>query len=160
MALAETRSTTSHAPLSKRRYLRCWEGGPGLASQGINAWTAAKRRAASVALLCIALTSCSGTATNPQVPAPPTTLTAIDQKIAVGLADAASIIQGLEPLVTKYPGLKDPLNRAIAAYTALKAAAKTFDDAVTSGANPDPAKIQADMQALLTSVNGLKATYP
>ncbi len=107
--------------------------------------------------LCLLLTSCAST--QPVTPAPPT-VQSIDQKIAVGLADAAAVIQGLEPLVTKYPGLKDPLNRAIAVYTTLKASAKTFDDAVTSGANPDPTKIQADMQSLLTSLAGLKATYP
>ncbi len=111
----------------------------------------------AILALALLLTSCAST--QPVTPAPPT-VQSIDQKIAVGLADAAAVIQGLEPLVTKYPGLKDPLNRAIGVYTTLKASAKTFDDAVTSGANPDPTKIQADMQSLLTSLAGLKATYP
>ncbi len=112
-------------------------------------------------LACILLTSCGGSATNPSTPNPPAVSTpaSIDKKIATGLSDAAAIIQGLEPLVVQYPGLKAPLNQAIGIYTTAKAAGLVYHTAVISGGNPDPAQIQAEIQQVLTSLTGLQALY-
>lgn len=109
--------------------------------------------------LALLLASCGGSATAPSTPVPPTTPQAIDIQIATGLADAASIIQGLTPLVAQFPGLKDPLNRAIAIYTTVKAAEVTYDAAVTAGGNPDPTQIKADIQNLLATVGTLQSLY-
>lgn len=109
--------------------------------------------------LALLLSSCGGSATAPVTPAPVTTPAAIDQGIAMGLADAGAIIQGLEPLVATYPGLKDPLNQAIAIYTTAKAAEIVYHSAVISGTNPDPTALQSQIQQLLTAVGGLQSLY-
>jgi len=109
--------------------------------------------------LALLLASCGGSATAPSTPVPPTTPQAIDIQIATGLADAAAIISGLQPLVATYPGLKDPLNRIIGMYQAVKAAEITYDAAVTAGGNPDPTQIKADIQNLLATVGTLQSLY-
>jgi hypothetical protein len=114
----------------------------------------------SVTLIAsLLLVSCGGTATAPVTPAPISTPAAIDQKIATGLADAASIIQGLEPLVATYPGLKDPLNQAIAIYEAAKSAGLVYHTAVMSGGNPDPTQVQAQVQQAFSALAGLQVLY-
>lgn len=110
-------------------------------------------------LLAIALLLTGCAAKTPKTPAAPTTAAAIDQQIATGLADAAAIIQGLEPLVVQYPGLKDPLNRAIAIYTTAKAAENVYHSAVASGGNPDPSELKAQIQQLLAAVGSLQSLY-
>jgi len=104
-------------------------------------------------LACPAGQTCLTTINNPPTPA------AIDQKIATSLADAAAIIQGLEPLVAKYPGLKDPLNKAIGTYTTAKAAGLVYHAAVLNGTSGDPTQLQAQIQDLLTSLTGLRSLY-
>ena len=120
-----------------------------------------KRLALAVLLsLPVAFVGCG--ASNPvttTTPAPPTTPAAIDQKIATSLADAAAIIQGLEPLVAKYPGLKDPLNKAIGTYTTAKAAGLVYHAAVLNGTSGDPTQLQGQIQDLLTSLTGLRSLY-
>lgn len=111
-----------------------------------------------VLALALLLTSC-GTATVQAPPAPVNTPAAIDNKIASSLADAAAIIQGLEPLIATYPGLKAPLNQAIGIYTVAKAAAVVYDAAVMSGGTPDATQLQAQVQQLLTAVAGLQSLY-
>ena len=117
-------------------------------------------RAIALALLLSlpAFVGC-GNPTTATTPTPPTTPAAIDQKIATGLSDAAAIIQGLAPLLGKYPGLKDPLNQAIALYTTTKAAALVYHTAVIGGSNPDPTQLQNQVAQLLTSVTGLQGLY-
>ena len=110
--------------------------------------------------LALLLSGCAAsTPATTSTPAPPTTPAAIDQKIATSLADAAAIIQGLEPLVTQFPSLKAPLNQAIGIYTAAKAAAIVYDTAVTSGGNPDATQLQAQVQQVLSAVTGLQSLY-
>lgn len=115
-----------------------------------------KRALLALALL---LTSCGSKATAPVTPAPVSTPAAIDQKIATGLSDSAAIIQGLEPLVVQYPGLKDPLNQAIAIYEAAKSAGLVYHTAVMSGGNPDPTQVQAQVQQAFSALAGLQALY-
>ena len=111
----------------------------------------------AILALALLLAGCASTA--PSTPPPVSTPAQIDTKIATGLADAAAIIQGLEPLVVQYPGLKDPLNQAIGIYETAKAAGLVYHTAVMSGGNPDPAQIQAQIQQVLTSLTGLQSLY-
>jgi hypothetical protein len=109
-------------------------------------------------LVCALLSGC-GRPASVSAPAPVSTPAAIDQQVATGLADAAAIIQGLTPLVAAYPGLKDPLNRAIALYQTVKAAENVYHSAVTNGLNPDATQLTAQIQQLLAAAGTLQSLY-
>jgi len=110
------------------------------------------------AALPLAFLGC-GNPTTASTPAPPSTPAAIDQKIASDLAYAASMIQGLEPLVAQHPDIKAPLNQAIGIYTTARAAGLAYHTAVVNGTNGDPTQLQAQVQQVITSLTGLKSLY-
>lgn len=108
--------------------------------------------------LILVLAGCAAsTATTPSTPAAPQQ--SIDQQMAGWLLTAQTAITGTEPLVVTYPGLKDPLNRVIAAYNVAEASYMVYHAAVVSGSPPDSTALSAQIQQVLASATSLASLY-
>lgn len=107
----------------------------------------------SMLLLAFMLLGCGAQV---QSPAPPA---GVDLVLAKSLADSQAAIEQAKTLAGSNPGIKDPLNKIIAAYNAAETAYLSYHSAVASGGNPDPAALQAQVSQLAQNIAALITLY-
>ena len=104
--------------------------------------------------VCISLTGCTSAPVTPPAPTQ-----SIDQQMAGWLLTAQTAIEGLQPLVATYPGLKDPLNRVIVSYNTVESAYLVYHAALAAGGTPDATVLATQIKQLSASVAAVTAIY-
>ena len=79
--------------------------------------------------------------------------------MAAWLLTAQTAIEQAKSLVPANPGMRDPLNRIIAAYNAAESSYLVFHQAFIQGAMPDATALTVEITQLLQSVTSLVNLY-
>jgi hypothetical protein len=113
-------------------------------------------RTTAISLLFCFLLACG----NPSTAVTPTPVQqSADSQIAAWLLTAQTAITQAEPLVATNPGLKDPLNRVIAAYNTAESAYLVYHAAVKAGTSADATALTAQVTQLLSNVTAMVSLY-